>query len=178
MNKQNGIIFVIRMAYVASLLISPAIAYATKDPYPTVTRHTIEGVWEAISDRGFRVFQLEISAQDGVLTFGMCYLDKPGIYRLKEIHVIEKGLFKLDFINDKKERILIYGSGQAMENAGVLEVQLDMNPDGTPNIWKLKFIKIEGDLTYVELLGELSRKASEGRKKAGIEGSSRKCVLN
>ncbi len=168
---------VVKVVLLMGLLSS--VTKAMEDINPVVTTNTILGVWEAISDRSYRVFQLEISAQDGVLTYGTCHLKKPGVYHLTKRHVAEDGLLKLEFANEKKERILIYGSGLATKDEGILEVQLDMNPGDSPNIWKLDFIRIDGDLTYVEMLGELSRKASAGRSAAnkscpprGAEGGS------
>ncbi|MEA2067728.1 MAG: hypothetical protein U9P12_00880 [Verrucomicrobiota bacterium] len=168
-----------RVMIFSSLCLLISVASAIEDVNPSVTTNTLQGVWEAISERDQSVYQLEISENKGCLVFAVRYLKKSMVYHLTERHVAEDGLVELEFANAAGRRITVCGSGYAAEDEGLLEVQLDMNPGGTPNIWKLEFIRTDGDLTYVEMLSELSRKASAGRNAAkkscpprGAEGGS------
>ncbi|QBG46377.1 hypothetical protein EGM51_02810 [Verrucomicrobia bacterium S94] len=152
---------------VSFLCLLVSMASSMEDINPAVTTNTLLGVWEAISERDQSVYQLEISENKGCLVFAVRYLKNAMTYHLTKRCVEEDGFVKLEFANAAGRRITVSGKGYARENEGILEVQLDMNPGGKPNIWNLNFIRISGNLTYVEMLGELSRKASESRRASG-----------
>src|SRR5690349_12548344 len=64
--------------YLISMVVS---ALGSVDPAPPVNPETLNGVWEALSDRDTRVFRLEITNDAGWLAIGLEFIE-PMIFRL------------------------------------------------------------------------------------------------
>lgn len=147
---------VLNLSLISSLL-------ATVEMKPVVTKQTLIGVWEAVSERDIRIFQLEIRADgSGILVDATEFHAFRSSCEMDQV-AVENGQVDIMLSDETGDKVSIKGSGRAAEEGGVLEVILDKNPNGTPNIWELKFYKFE-NRTYVKVINEMSDRATRKRE--------------
>lgn len=159
MGKRNGI--GIRIA-LAVLVLAQAV-HATKNRHPPVTNETLNGVWEAISERDVRVFRMDINKEgDSFLVFALPR-GRTVVYKLEKREVKDGEIF-LEFRGVKKSSNVIHVKGKGvagndgLRDEGAIDADLIMSPDQKPlNVWELRFIKAP----YIEQIHNLATSAEK-----------------
>lgn len=131
------------------VILLPLSMFATESLHPAVTSNTIYGVWQAVSERSVRVFQLELNdSGNSYLSWAVPH-GHAAAYRLTQMSISE-GAFAFTFhsvdTNGGVDTIQVEGTGVAGGDGGLeegeLTTRLIMNPEETPqNIWELRFVK-------------------------------------
>lgn len=164
---------------VLNVIVSTArFTVAGQDPAPPVTPQTINGLWEALSERDTRVFRLELAQGAGWLAVGIPFIE-PMIFALTDTRW-QKGDVELHFkgVGSSSRgahgpddptpytavlrlRGVAWTAPEVRQEGGVLTGVFILCPEQKPeNQWKLRFLK-ETAIPYLDTISKLSLQAKE-----------------
>lgn len=134
---------------------------ATKEPAPPVSATSVNGVWEADTIEGIRVFRMDLRSTDRDSYLAVALLSFPPIVARLEHKVIENGAVSLLFRDLNGDYVFfIEASGVAVDDSGVLTGTVTMKRDGhAVNSWAARFSKWKA--SYIQTIAELARCAAE-----------------
>lgn len=163
----------------AALMICAArFTCASQDPAPAVNRETINGLWEALSDRDTRVFRLEVDGERGWLAVGIPFID-PMIFALTDTRWRNGGV-ELHFRGVGRSsrgaggpddptpytavlrlRGVAWREPTLRQEGGLLTGVFVLSPERVnPSRWKLSFQKSTA-IPYLDTISKLSVQAKE-----------------